>query len=156
MIYLENGSPRSLANDQVILDDDARVIVVAQMNMKTITAIIPEVPELESAACANTAMNGYWEGGVELLFSMFPRQKTIATSMPKPSAPLMSTLRIIERNTTMAAFFTFSDICIASSVPMNAKTEPTILTKKDKPCVGHAPALTNLVNTCRGELCETR
>lgn len=148
----ENGSPRSLANDQVMRDEDASEVVVAQTYMKIITATIPAPPEFEPTACANTAMNGYWVGGVELIVSRFPRQNIIATSMPKPSVPLMSTLKIIERGTRIAAFLTSSDMCMAPSVPRKAKTGPTRPTKKDRPCVGHPPAFVKTVKTSCGEL----
>lgn len=55
----QNGRPRSRANAQYILDEDATTAKVAQRSNAVTMAIITELPPTEPVASTKTAMNGY-------------------------------------------------------------------------------------------------
>ena len=55
----QNGRPRSRANAQYILDEDATIAKVLQIPNTVTIAIIVELPPTEPVASRKTAMNGY-------------------------------------------------------------------------------------------------
>ncbi len=55
----QNGRPRSRANAQYILDEDATIAKVLQISNTVTIAIIVELPPIEPVASRKTAMNGY-------------------------------------------------------------------------------------------------
>lgn len=98
----EKGSPRSLANAQVILDDEVREPIVAEMP-RTMTKDAMAVPPLTPIPDANISMKGYLVG-VPKAASGFPRQKRTAISMPNPREPFINILVSMERGTLSEGF----------------------------------------------------
>lgn len=98
----EKGSPRSLANAQVILDDEVREPIVADMP-RTMTKDAMAVPPLTPIPDANISMKGYLVG-VAKAASGSPRQKRTAISMPNPRKPFIIMLVSMERGTLSEGF----------------------------------------------------
>lgn len=98
----EKGSPRSLANAQVILDDEVREPIVADIP-RTMTKDAMAVPPLTPIPDANISMKGYLVG-VAKAASGSPRQNRTAISMPNPRKPFISMLASIDRGTLSEGF----------------------------------------------------
>lgn len=98
----EKGSPRSLANAQVILDDEVREPIVADMP-RTMIKDAMAVPPLTPILDANISMKGYLVG-VSKAASGSPRQNRTAISMPNPRKPFISMLASMDRGTLSEGF----------------------------------------------------
>ena len=81
------------------------VVIPMVVTMEVITA----VPATEPVACRKIEMKGY--PVLELKASLIsPKQKSIASSIPKPREPLIKTLSIMEVGTAIEALVISSDI----------------------------------------------
>ena len=106
---LENGRPRSLANDHVIRDEVAIKPIVAQMARATTREAKAVVPPIDLVAWRKISMNGKLVGDVRTL-SRLPMPKRVAIKMPNPRQPLISILVRIDRGTEREGFSISSDI----------------------------------------------
>lgn len=98
----QNGNPRSLANAHVILDDEVREPIDADMP-STMTKDAIAVPPLTPIPDANISMKGYLVG-VAKAASGSPRQNRTATSMLNPRVPFIIMLVSMERGTLSEGF----------------------------------------------------
>lgn len=98
----QKGKPRSLANAQVILDEEVREPIDADMP-STMTKDAMAVPPLTPIPDANISMKGYLVG-VAKAASGSPRQKRTAISMLNPRVPFIIMLVRMERGTFSEGF----------------------------------------------------
>lgn len=107
----QNGSPRSLAKDQVIRDAAAKQPIALQNSKVMIMTVMMIAPTVDPVAYSNMRMKS---GVVEVVSfinsSISGALNSTETSMPRARHPLIPRLKSMERATSVLAFLTSSDI----------------------------------------------
>lgn len=106
---LQNGSPRSRANDQIIREEDATNPMVAHTPNAVTIAAIAVLPDTDLVAWRKISIKGY-PVGVAIASPMSPRQNRTAISIPKPKQAFSAMLVTMDRGTLTEAFWISSDI----------------------------------------------